>query len=175
MTDRELIVSALAGDVEAFGQLVVKHQRAAYGHAVALLGQPEQAQDAVQDSFLAAFRALNRLDPERPFFPWFYVILRNRCFSMLRSRRATQPLGDSYAMVTDGSTNEEAAEIRRALSRLSAEDREILVLKYIDGLRYREIAEMLDIPVATVTSRLYAARRRLAARLPNVRMSEAGT
>ena len=165
MRDRELILAARAGDAEAFGQLVAKHQRAAYGHAIALLGRRGEAQDAVQDSFLAAFQALKRLDSERPFFPWFYVILRNRCFSMLRSRRPTQPLDESYVVAPSQQSDDKAIEIRLALSRLSAEDREILVLKYIDGLRYYEIAEMLDIPVGTVTSRLHAARRRMAKQL----------
>lgn len=84
MSDRELISAAQAGDADAFGQLVVRYQRAAYGHAMSLLGNREETRDAMQDSFLAAFRALRGLDRNRPFFPWFYVILRNRCLSILR-------------------------------------------------------------------------------------------
>jgi RNA polymerase sigma-70 factor (ECF subfamily) len=164
-TDRELVLAAQAGDADAFGHLVARHQRAAYGHAVALLGRREAAQDALQDSFLAAFRALRQLAPERPFFPWFYVILRNRCFSMLRSRRVTESLDESCVSIADPSPNQDVADVREALSQLSAEDREILVLKYIDGHRYRQIAELLGVPIGTVTSRLHAARRRLADQL----------
>ena len=161
MADRDRILAAQAGDPDAFGRLVVEYQRAAYGHAFALLGHRELARDAVQDSFLAAFRTLQRLDAKRPFFPWFYVILRNRCFSMLRSQRATQPLDDTCVAVSKQSSDEKTMAVRHGLSRLSAEDREILILKYIDGRRYREIADMLGIPVGTVTSRLHTARRRL--------------
>lgn len=175
MTDRELILAARAGDSEAFGRLVVKYQRAAYGHALALLGQSEDARDAVQDSFLAAFRALRRKDPDRSFFPWLYVILRNRCFSILRSRRTAQPLDESCIPAADASPSDDTIAVRRALSRVSPEHREVLVLKYIDGRRYREMAEMLGIPIGTVTSRLHAARRRLAERLRDDASEEVGT
>jgi RNA polymerase sigma-70 factor, ECF subfamily len=162
MSDRELILAAQAGDAEAFGQLVTRYQRAAYGHAVALLGRREDARDAMQDGFLAAFRTLRGLDPSRPFFPWFYVILRNRCLSILRRRRPSQPLNECCTAPASGG-DRRIDEIRQALSRLPAEDREILVLKYIDKRRYDEIAAMLGIPPGTVASRLHAARCRLAA------------
>jgi RNA polymerase sigma-70 factor, ECF subfamily len=161
VTDRELILASQVGDTEAFGQLVTRYQQAAYGHALTLLGDREAARDATQDAFLAAFRALRRLDQDRPFFPWLYVILRNRCYSILRSRRPSQPLDDGQAISPDEPPDADAESLKRALSRLPATDREILVLKYIDGRRYREIAEMLGVPVATVTSRLHAARHRL--------------
>ncbi len=173
MTDCELVLAAQAGDADAFGQLVVKHQQAAYGHAVALLGEREAAQDAVQDGFLAAFRALRRLDADRPFFPWFYVILRNRCYSILRQKRTTQPLDESCLPAADNTTSEDSARLRQALTRLPVEDREILVLKYFDGRRYRQIAQMVGIPVGTVTSRLHAARRRLRDQLRDDRSLEA--
>ena len=161
MTDSELILAAQLGDTEAFGELVVRYQQAAYGHALALLGDREAAQDATQDAFLAAFRALGRLKEDRPFFPWLYVILRNRCFSMLRSRRSQRPLEDVGVEAPDGLSDADTDSLRQAMSQLPAVDREILILKYIDGRRYREIAEMLGVPVGTVTSRLHAARHRL--------------
>jgi RNA polymerase sigma-70 factor, ECF subfamily len=163
MSDRELITAAQAGDAEAFGQLVVRYQRAAYGHAISLLGRREEAGDAMQDSFLAAFRALRGLDPERPFFPWFYVILRNRCLSTLRRRRHEQPLDGCCVAAVEKDAGPRVEELRQALSQMPVEDREILVLKYIDGRPYREIAEMLGIPAGTVASRLHAARCRLTA------------
>lgn len=163
MSDRELITAAQAGDADAFGQLVVRYQRAAYGHAISLLGRREEARDAMQDSFLAAFRALRGLDRDRPFFPWFYVILRNRCLSILRRRKHEQPLDDCCVAAVERDAGPQIEELRRALSRMPAEDREILVLKYIDDRPYREIAEMLGIPAGTVASRLHAARCRLTA------------
>lgn len=161
MTDRELILASQVGDTEAFGQLVTRYQQAAYGHALALLGDREAARDATQDAFLAAFRALRRLDQDRPFFSWLYVILRNRCYSILRSRRPLQPLMDGEVRARDEPPDADAAGLQRALSQLPAADREILVLKYVDGRRYREIAEMLSVPIGTVTSRLHVARHRL--------------
>ncbi|MBN1346394.1 MAG: hypothetical protein JXQ73_27145 [Phycisphaerae bacterium] len=121
MTDQELILAARAGDLEAFGLLVSRYQRTAYGHALALLGEREQARDAVQDSFLAAFRALPRLEPSRPFFGWLYVVLRNRCFSILRSRRRALPLDESYVAASSESSGEDTVDIRVALGKLAAE------------------------------------------------------
>ena len=162
MSDRELITAAQAGDAEAFGQLVVRYQRAACGHAIAILGRREEVRDVIQDSFLAAFRALRGLDPGRPFFPWFYVILRNRCLSILRKRRRERPLDECCVAAAEEDARPEIEELRRALSRMPVEEREILVLKYIDNRPYSEIAEMLGVPPGTVASRLHAARSRLA-------------
>jgi RNA polymerase sigma-70 factor (ECF subfamily) len=175
VTEPQVIQAAREGDADAFALLVGRYERTAYGHALALLGGREQAKDAVQDSFMAAYRAIRRFDPDRPFFPWFYVILRNRCRSMLRDRRHNEPLDEACLAVTPRNTGEEVEELRRALCKLPAEDREILLLKYIEGHRYKQIAEMLDVPVGTVTSRLHTARRRLAELLERHRKLEAGT
>lgn len=175
MTEQQATLAAQEGDAEAFGWLVRRYERLAFGHALALLGRREDARDAVQDSFLAAYRALRRFDAGRPFFPWFYVILRNRCRSLLRGRRPAEPLDESCLAVSDERDPEETNEVRRALWRLPDEDREILVLKYLDGRRYHEIAEMLGLAMGTVSSRLHAARRRLADALKRSRELEPQT
>jgi len=161
VTDRELILAAQLGDADAFGQLVMRYQQTVYARALALLGDREAARDAAQDAFLAAFRALPRLNGDRSFFPWLYVILRNRCYSILRARRPLRPLTDVEPSAGDDPVETDTGDVRRAMTRLPAADREILVLKYVDGRRYREIAEMLGVPMGTVTSRLHAARQRL--------------
>jgi len=175
VTEPQVILAAQEGDADAFGLLVGRYERTAYGHALALLGRREEARDALQDSFLAAYRAIRRFDPARPFFPWFYVILRNRCRSMLRARKQNEPLDETRLAVTPTDAGQEAEGLRRALCRLPTEDREILLLKYVEGHRYKEIAEMLDIPVGTVTSRLHTARRRLAESLQRSNRVEART
>ena len=76
-----------AGDWEAFRYLVEKYQSRAVGHALAIVGNREDALDAVQEMFLDAFQALGRFDEERPFYPWLYAILRNRCVKLLASRK----------------------------------------------------------------------------------------
>lgn len=175
MTDHEAILAAQSGDSEAFAGLVRKYERAAYRHALALLRRAEDARDAVQDSFLAAFRALRRLDARRSFYPWFYVVLRNRCYAMLRARAPTEKLNESDVGSPIVAADEDAAELGRALACLAPEDREMLVLKYIEGRRYSEIAELLAIPPGTVASRLHVARQRLADQLRSERRAEVPT
>lgn len=173
MTDEQAIRSVRLGQHEAFEVLVRRYEPQALAHAGLLLGRGEDARDAVQDSFFAAFRALRRFDPRRSFYPWFYVILRNRCRSVRRRQRLDRPLTDPDAVAHApdaglASEDDEASRLRRALGRLPADDREILALKYMDGRSYDEIGAMLDLPAGTVASRLHAARRRLAALLPHL-------
>jgi len=91
MDDLEAIKNCIDGDKDSFGFLVERYQHQAIGHATAILGNGEDASDAVQDAFIDAYRAIERFDFSRRFYPWFYVLLRYRCFRMLASagRRIT--------------------------------------------------------------------------------------
>lgn len=164
MDDLEAIHKCNAGDADAFGYLVRKYQAEAIGHAAAILGNLEDARDAVQDTFVAAYQALNRFDESRKFYPWLYTILRNRCFKMLESRQrqtiSTANEVELLARPTRNSSNVELSVVERALRELSPEDRELLTLKYLDGLCYSELAERLEVPEGTIMSRLYYARER---------------
>jgi RNA polymerase sigma-70 factor (ECF subfamily) len=164
MDDLNAIKKCKAGETEAFGHLVRKYESEAVGHAVAILGSLEDALDAVQDAFLDAYQALERFDVSRRFYPWLYTILRNRCFKILASRqkRATADLNDveMLAQPTQDSGDIKVTVVGQVLRELSPEDRELLTLKHLDGLHYDEIAERLEVPLGTVMSRLYYARRR---------------
>jgi RNA polymerase sigma-70 factor (ECF subfamily) len=148
---------------------VESYEREALAHALAILGNREDALDVVQEAFVDAYQALDRFDTRRRFYPWFYVILRNRCLKLLQ-RRTRQPIATSLAdgdelIVRSESARENLMSIHDALMQLDAEDREIILLKHIDGLTCDELAERLEIPAGTVMSRLYHARRRLRERL----------
>jgi RNA polymerase sigma-70 factor (ECF subfamily) len=161
MDDRDAIERCRGGEIDAFRHLVYRHQRRALAHARALTGVDADAADMVQAAFLDAFRSLERFDANREFYPWFYVLLRNRCFKH-RARaadRRSDPVPEIAARV--GTSAEERYDLRQALGRLEPADREILVLKHLDGWTYDELAERLDIPRGTVMSRLFHARRRL--------------
>jgi RNA polymerase sigma-70 factor, ECF subfamily len=168
MDDQEAIRRCKAGDSEAFGHLVARYQREAIGHARAILVDGEDARDAAQDAFIAAFRSLDRFDEGRRFYPWLYTILRNRCFKVIADRKVRRPasVGDLEVLApSPGLAPEELLELERALSELRPEDREILTLRHLDGSSYSEIAEFLGIPLGTVMSRLFNARRKLRERL----------
>lgn len=157
-----------AGDKDAFRRLVERYQADAIGHALAILANREDALDAVQEAFLDAFQALGRFDLERRFYPWFYTILRNRCFKLAagRKRREAISLEDIVIIAPAmGAPIEDVLSLERALLELSPEERELIALKHLDGLSYEELAERLEIPEGTVMSRLYHARKRLRERL----------
>jgi RNA polymerase sigma-70 factor, ECF subfamily len=162
MQDAEAIQRCRRGEVEAFGDLVHKYQRRALAHARALTGNDADAADVAQNAFLDAFRHLGRFDETRDFYPWFYVLLRNRCFKQraIPANRAsnTDVVETAAPTVT---SREEMYDLRTALDRLEMADREIIVLKHLDGWTYDELAERLSIPRGTVMSRLFHARQRL--------------
>ena len=178
-----LVLRARRGDRDAFGRLVERHMRRAYAQALGLVGTREDAMDLSQEAFVRAFRARHTLDPERPFYPWVYAILRRLCFNFLRDARTRRRLMDeegaawltdrARASASDPAAALERAEARRrmaqAIDALPAREREVLVLKEFEDLKYREIAELVGVPVGTVMSRLYTARRRLAEVLENER------
>jgi RNA polymerase sigma-70 factor (ECF subfamily) len=180
VTDAMLVRRAQAGDSRSFGILVERYMRRAYYGALGLVGSPEDAMDLSQEAFARAFHARDRLDPDRPFYAWLYQILRRLCFNFVRDRRnrrqkltaAAPYLVDRASARSAGADPERALEraeaqerVRAAIEGLSERDREVLVLKEFEGLRYREIADLVGIPIGTVMSRLYEARRRLATAL----------
>ena len=164
MDDSTAIQKCKAGETEAFSHLVRRYQPEAIGHAVAILGSLDDALDAVQDAFLDAYQAVGRFDGSQRFYPWLYTILRNRCFKMLVSRQkhaaASADSVEILAQTAKDSCGIAGSIVDRALRELAAEDREMLTLKHLDGLSYKEIAEISGIPVGTVMSRLYYARKR---------------
>jgi RNA polymerase sigma-70 factor (ECF subfamily) len=158
-------------DPVGFDFLVRKYRREAYGHALALLGNADDAAEACQDSFTSAFGSMPRLDELTAFYPWFYRILRNRCLNMLSRRKtaadyaraAIQSAAEAprcTASAEDAaSAAEERARVWYTLGKLKVEHREILALKYLKGYDYDTLANVLRIPRGTVMSRLYHARK----------------
>lgn len=158
-------------DPVGFDFLVKQYRREAYGHALALLGNADDAAEACQDSFLSAFASLARLDELTAFYPWFYRILRNRCLNMLSRRKtasdyavaetsALMDTPDSEVSAEDAaSQREDSAAVWYTLALLKTEHREILALKYLKGYDYDTLAAVLRIPRGTVMSRLYHARK----------------
>jgi len=171
--ERELIRKCKAGDARFYEPLVRAYEPAGLRLAVAMMGNTEDARDALQDAFVKAYEALHRFDLRRPFGPWFFQILRNQCRDMLRSRQArfkVEALDERLELrPADAERGPERTRQRsaaremlwQALEHIGEEHREILVLKELQGFRYTEIAQILDIPEGTVASRLYHARRAL--------------
>ena len=167
-----LIRQCRLGRHDAFKPLVLKYEGEALAVAEALLLDADEAADAVQDAFVRAYRGLGRLADGSGFGPWFRTILRNRCLDRLRSKAhrghesITEEGIQAHAWIepvgTDQIEREQlSALVHRALRSLSAQHREVLVLKEMDGLSYAAIAAALGIPEGTVASRVYHARAAL--------------
>ncbi len=151
--------------MDAFRHLVDRYQTRAVAHARLLTRNEADAADATQEAFVDAFRGLSGFDPDRQFYPWFYVLLRNRCFKQT-SRRGTR---SESAVISEPpiapGVSERQLDLWRAIDRLPPEEAELVVLKHLEGWSYEELATRLGIPRGTVMSRLYAARQRMLALL----------
>jgi RNA polymerase sigma-70 factor (ECF subfamily) len=168
--DASRIAATLAGDSAAFGRLVRTYQDRLYNSLLRVLGSADDAADIVQDAFVQAYTKLDSFRGNSAFYTWLYRIAFNLAMShrrrehreasldQLKSLAGAEPVDGQPAADTGAIQRERAELVHAALAELSLEHRQILVLREIDGCRYDEIAEILDLPVGTVRSRLFRAR-----------------
>lgn len=163
--DEALVARCLRGEVEAFEPLVARYQRVLYNAAYRLLGDREDARDVAQGALVKAYEKLSSFDPRYRFFSWIYRIVVNEALNTRSRRRPAAPLvGDlpGGAGVEDALASRERKDfVQAALLRLSAEDREVIVLRHFAELSYAEIGETLGVTEKIVKSRLHEARQRL--------------
>jgi RNA polymerase sigma-70 factor (ECF subfamily) len=161
--DIHLVSAAQRGDLIAFELLVRRYGTPAYRIALRILGNPTDAEDVMQDSLLQAWQALPELRDKRFFSTWLYRIVTNRCLNAIRSRRATEVLPNEIEDETRRPNHVTEARrqlqtLRRAIMRLTPEQRVPFVLRELEGLSYEEIAEVLGTTVPAVKGRLHRAR-----------------
>ena len=165
--DGDIVRAVLAGDRERYAELVDRYRDRYARYAARMLGSKDAAEDAVQDAFVRAFDQLAQCQDPNKFVGWFFLILRNRCFAEQRRSKATAPLQAADAIATRESADEvaETAErlraLQHALLELTAEQREVFVLKHVEGLTYQEIAERLSTSVPSLKMRMHRAYDRL--------------
>jgi len=167
--DRALVDAARAGSGDAFGVLVDRYRAPVVRLAYRLTHDADEAKDIAQDAFLRAYRRLDEFHQDRPFARWLFVIARNASLDALRRRSRAATFAASEENATLGEPgpedialrNEEALRVHVALAALPLKYREVLELYYVSGLRYREIAIVLEIPLGTVKTYISRAKRRL--------------
>jgi RNA polymerase sigma-70 factor (ECF subfamily) len=165
--DRALVRAYLEGQRDAATGLVDRYQKRLYNLALRLLANAQDAEDVTQTVFFNAFEKLRTFDPRYRFFSWIYRMTVNESLNVLKrpSRRRMVALEDTPQLPAPATRSSGATEARdridQALTRLKPDDRAVVVLKYLESFSYEEIADMLDIPVRTVKSRLFTARERL--------------
>jgi RNA polymerase sigma-70 factor (ECF subfamily) len=172
-TERAVVIAAQRGSHEAFATLVRLHQRRAYGVVRAIVLTHEDAEDAVQEGFLHAHRALDRFRPDQPFGAWLYRIMANAALDLVRRRkvRDADELPDNVAMpFRDPAESGELRErLQEALTHLTDPQRAVNVLHDVEGVTHGEIGRTLGIPEGTARSDLHHARAALRRLLHNIR------
>jgi len=174
--DEEAVARTLGGDPEAFGVLVRRYQSMVYRFLVRLTGSAQDAEDLSQEVFLVAYRRLPRLRAPGAFRTWLLRAARNRAVDHARARRSPRraPPGGMVSLsagvegagvggdpAEEAIRAEEVAMVGKAVARLPLAEREVIHLRYVEGLGVPEIARALGLGPRTVETRLYRARRRL--------------
>lgn len=171
--ERALVVAAQRGDNEAFASLVRLHQRRAYAIVRAIVLSHEDAEDAVQEGFLHAYRALDRFLPDQPFGAWLYRIMANAALDLVRRRKVRDADELPESVPVPFRDPGEADELRRRLSEalleLTDRQRSVIVLHDVEGFTHGEIGTMLGIPEGTARSDLHHARAALRRILKDIR------
>jgi RNA polymerase sigma-70 factor (ECF subfamily) len=180
ISDEQIVKRALAGDADAFGEIVERWERRIFALSFGMLGREEDARDATQETFLSAFRNLRGFRGEAKVSSWLHRIAVNQCIT--RQRRAKvrsetaledETIGEGASFLAPAHESparraerqERTEVVRRAVSALPPELREVIVMKEFEELTFQEIAEVLNLPLSTVKSRLYTALRQLRMRL----------
>lgn len=158
---RDLAVRAQNGDEAAFAELVRRYQGAVFRLALRITGDRADAEDAAQEAFLRAWRAMGRFDPERPFGPWVLRIAANRALTKVERRRPQTSLEEAAHVAETTRDPMDGERLRQALGNLPPLDRAILSLRYEDGLSVADIAGTLGILEGAAKVRLFRARERL--------------
>ena len=177
--ENEIIRSVLKGNVNDFEKLVTAYEKNVYNIALRMVGDPEDAADMTQETFIKAYRALSGFRGDSKFSSWLYRIASNVCLDFLRSRSRHPQVSLSGAdeddrtafELPDMSQNPEEQlmkklsmeAVRRGLGQLPEQQRQILVLRELGGLSYAELARILGLEEGTVKSRIFRARKRLCA------------
>ena len=176
--EREVVIAAQQGSDAAFAELVRAHQRRAYAVARAIVLSHEDAEDAVQDGFLHAYRALDRFRSDQPFGAWLNRIVANAALDLVRRRkvRDAEELPETVALPfrDPGESDELRRRLAQALTRLSDRQRAVIVLHDVEGYTHGEIGSMLGIPEGTARSDLHHARAALRRLLSDIRDGEGG-
>ncbi len=173
--DRELIRRYLAGDVDAFETLMAAHENRVFSICLRMLRDRDAALDATQDTFLTVFRKADRYKEQAAFSTWLYRVTVNTCYDHLRreKRKRTEPMPEHFEPDDPRSGDplhavELRPDIEEALGRIPPEFRAATILVDLGGMSLEGAADTLEIPIGTVKSRVFRARRLLAEELGNL-------
>ncbi len=180
-SDEQIVERALGGDIDAFGEIVRRWERKIFALTFGMLGSAEDARDATQETFIAAFRNLAGFRGDAKVSSWLHRIAVNQCITRQRRTRVRPETGIEELLETTGESflatsakaspahsaeiRERNAAVRKAVLSLPPELRQVVLMKEFEELTFQEIADALQIPLSTVKSRVYTALNQLRMRL----------
>jgi RNA polymerase sigma-70 factor (ECF subfamily) len=185
--DQELVVRCQGGDNNAFDELVTHYRGKVYAMIVNMIRNDADAWDLAQDVFVKAWKALPKFEARSSFYTWLYRITHNVTYDWMRKKKITAgtEFDDQVALEAEPGSHtvphqirqpdekiqggELKAQIDAAIQELSADHRQAILLKEIEGLSYQEIADVMDSSIGTVMSRLFYARKKLQEKLKDLR------
>lgn len=174
--DKKLIRKALKGNKKSFSKLIEIHDKKLYGFILRIIKDEHIAQDILQDTFIQIYKNLSKFHLDKPFLPWAFTIAHNTAINYLNKIQKNSPYRlkddiDSYkqSIISCKSTNPEDIYINRELNlqlsdtinKLPKKYKDLIILKYFEGLTYTQISERLNLSIQKVESRLYMARQKL--------------
>ncbi len=183
LTDEQLVELAVSEDSDAFGEIVRRWERKIFALCFGMLGREDEARDATQESFIAAYRNLKNFRGEAKVSSWLHRIAVNQC---LTRKRRFKTRSETYIDDEDNSEekffvapsekspsrtteqNERLRYVRHAVSSLPAELKQVIVMKEFEELTFQQMSEILELPLSTVKSRLYTALKQLRMKLEKV-------
>lgn len=170
--EQALLRRVQKGDLEAYGQVIQEYQGSVYNVCLRILRRPQEAEDLTQEAFLRAYRNISYYDIERPFGPWMRTLAANLCYNHLQKARLERvPLEDERDRLIGGSKrrpevllelSQEHQLLYGAIWQLPDNQRVALELRHFQDLSYKEMAQVMKVPLNTVRSYLYRARQKLA-------------
>ena len=165
LSEKEVLESVIAGNREAYQGIVQRYMRTAYFIALGFVHNQQDALDISQDAFIRAFRKIKKFDPQKPFFPWFYRLMKNLCLDHIKRRQRLNeiPLAEARVFKVEKQDKEIKEIIWKGIEELPVEQREIIILRYFQQYSYQEIAEITNKPVGTIMSSLFYAKKKLKA------------
>lgn len=179
-TDEELVELAVSHDTDAFGEIVRRWERKIFALCFGMLAREDDARDASQETFIAAYRNIGTFRGDAKVSSWLHRIAVNQCLTIMRRRKARpEDLIDEEQMASDrvfsvpiekapgglAERNERIEAVRRAVNSLPFELKEVVIMKEFEEMTFQEISETLSIPLSTVKSRVYTALRQLRSKL----------
>jgi RNA polymerase sigma-70 factor (ECF subfamily) len=161
--EKKIIGKLKRGNKKAFEPLVRFYMKRAYNIALGFINNEQDALDISQEAFIKAYKNIKNFDESRRFFPWFYQIIKRLCFDYYNKRKKRKIFSNNFSTIiyNDNGNSGFKDELADAVSKLNPEQREIIILRYVEGCSYEDIALILKKPVGTIMSSIFYIKKKL--------------